>query len=234
MEKAAAEEEKAQGTSLALTAKPSSSEITIKEFLDFLRTAYQVQDSLESMLLANGMTEAVDWLKLKENELVKPKDIEPEPKPKQEDKRDLTRKKSDSSSDGDPIKRKLSEVLSEGLLDSVLPYLVPSSSQQTSRRSSVAKVPTEVEIHVCDEVKNMKKDFVCNQKLLVEKMGYFAEVTTGQRLEDMDISVHCDIGIFEWLMKWVKKDSLLEEDWPQLDPQWNLCKTTACSSATNT
>ncbi|KAJ3620789.1 hypothetical protein MTP99_004710 [Tenebrio molitor] len=143
MEKAAAEEEKAQGTSLALTAKPSSSEITIKEFLDFLRTAYQVQDSLESMLLANGMTEAVDWLKLKENELVKPKDIEPEPKPKQEDKRDLTRKKSDSSSDGDPIKRKLSEVLSEGLLDSVLPYLVPSSSQQTSRRSSVAKVPTE-------------------------------------------------------------------------------------------
>jgi hypothetical protein len=55
---------------------------------------------------------------------------------------DLTRKKSDSSSDGDPIKRKLSEVLSEGLLDSVLPYLVPSSSQQTSRRSSVAKVPT--------------------------------------------------------------------------------------------
>jgi hypothetical protein len=78
---------------------------------------------------------------------------------------------------------------------------------------------SEVEIHVCDEVKNMKKDFVCNQKLLVEKMGYFAEVTTGQRLEDMDISVHCDIGIFEWLMKWVKKDSLLEEDWPQLDPQ---------------
>jgi hypothetical protein len=45
MEKAAAEEEKAQGTSLALTAKPSSSEITIKEFLDFLRTAYQVKQN---------------------------------------------------------------------------------------------------------------------------------------------------------------------------------------------
>lgn len=23
----------------------------------------------------------------------------------------------------------------------------------------------------------------------------------------MDISVHCDINIFEWLMRWVKKDS---------------------------
>lgn len=35
----------------------------------------------------------------------------------------------------------------------------------------------------------------------------------------MDISVHCDVGIFEWLMKWVQKEHLLEEDWPQLDAQ---------------
>lgn len=39
---------------------------------------------------------------------------------------------------------------------------------------------SEVEIHVCDEVKTLKKDFICNQKLLVEKMGYFAEVTAGK------------------------------------------------------
>lgn len=26
-------------------------------------------------------------------------------------------------------------------------------------------------------------------------MGYFADVTAGQRLEDMDISVHCDIQV---------------------------------------
>lgn len=38
-------------------------------------------------------------------------------------------------------------------------------------------------------------------------MGYFADVTAGQKLEDMDISVHCDIQIFEWLMKWVKSDN---------------------------
>lgn len=29
-------------------------------------------------------------------------------------------------------------------------------------------------------MKGAKKDFTCNQKLLVEKMGYFAEVTTGK------------------------------------------------------
>lgn len=48
-------------------------------------------------------------------------------------------------------------------------------------------------------------------------MGYFADVTAGQRLEDMDISVHCDLQIFEWLMRWVKKDALTEEMWPLLD-----------------
>lgn len=52
----------------------------------------------------------------------------------------------------------------------------------------------------------MSRDFVCPQKLLISKMGYFADVTAGQKLEDMDISVHCDLQIFEWLMKWVRKD----------------------------
>lgn len=47
---------------------------------------------------------------------------------------------------------------------------------------------------------------MCPQSLLVSKMGYFADVTAGQKLEDMDISVHCDIQIFEWLMKWVKSE----------------------------
>lgn len=75
----------------------------------------------------------------------------------------------------------------------------------------------EVLIHVCDEVKGTSKDFSCPQRLLVSKMGYFADVTAGQRLEDMDISVHCDLQIFEWLMRWVKKDALSEEIWPLLD-----------------
>lgn len=65
----------------------------------------------------------------------------------------------------------------------------------------------EVIIHVCDEVANTSKDFLCPQSLLVSKMGYFADVTAGQKLEDMDISVHCDIQIFEWLMKWVQSEN---------------------------
>ena len=39
-------------------------------------------------------------------------------------------------------------------------------------------------------------------------MGYFRDITTGQSLEDVDISVHCDVTIFEWLMKWIKTRDL--------------------------
>lgn len=39
-----------------------------------------------------------------------------------------------------------------------------------------------------------------------------------QRLEDMDISVHCDLLIFEWLMKWVKRDAIPSDDYPSLEP----------------
>jgi hypothetical protein len=76
---------------------------------------------------------------------------------------------------------------------------------------------TEVEIHVCDEVKNIKKDFRCPQKLLIQKMCYFADVTAGQKLEEMDISVHCDVVIFDWLMRWVKKDMIKKSEWPILE-----------------
>ncbi|KAF5284217.1 hypothetical protein FQR65_LT00217 [Abscondita terminalis] len=224
--------------------KKNASEITFKQFLDFLKTAYQVNDSVEGMLLAEGMTDIVDWIKLKESELVKPRDFACQTEFK---------KKSESSfsNSSENVKRKLNEVLSEGILDSVLSNMIPMNSSSNPmikkptskngeksnsnpataaerslirRRSSdgskiqVQKTcSSDVIIHVCDEVKNAKKDFVCNQDLLVQKMGYFAEVTEGQRLEDMDISVHCDIHIFEWLMMWVKREG--EEDGPELDPQ---------------
>ena len=62
-----------------------------------------------------------------------------------------------------------------------------------------------VTIHVCDETRDTKKDFVCRQDLLLSQMGYFRDITTGQSLEDVDISVHCDITIFDWLMSWIKQ-----------------------------
>uniref|UniRef100_F7BEE9 SANT and BTB domain-containing protein n=1 Tax=Ciona intestinalis TaxID=7719 RepID=F7BEE9_CIOIN len=77
-------------------------------------------------------------------------------------------------------------------------------------------------IHVCDEAKNLKQDFNCPRDLLVQEMQYFAEYLSfeSQRLEEVDISVHCDIHIFDWLMRYVKRGTSLIEEYelPKLEP----------------
>uniref|UniRef100_A0A672KSG3 SANT and BTB domain regulator of CSR n=1 Tax=Sinocyclocheilus grahami TaxID=75366 RepID=A0A672KSG3_SINGR len=67
------------------------------------------------------------------------------------------------------------------------------------------KIPNMV-IHVCDEAKNLKLDFVCPRNLLVKEMRYFEEYLSvdPQRWDEVDISVHCDVQIFDWLMNYVK------------------------------
>uniref|UniRef100_A0A671KZA8 SANT and BTB domain-containing protein n=1 Tax=Sinocyclocheilus anshuiensis TaxID=1608454 RepID=A0A671KZA8_9TELE len=67
------------------------------------------------------------------------------------------------------------------------------------------KIPNMV-IHVCDEAKNLKQDFVCPRNLLVKEMRYFEEYLSvdPQRWDEVDISVHCDVQIFDWLMNYVK------------------------------
>ncbi|KAM8946380.1 SANT and BTB domain regulator of class switch recombination [Pelodytes ibericus] len=77
-------------------------------------------------------------------------------------------------------------------------------------------------IHVCDEAKNLKEDFVCPRDLLVSEMKYFAEYlsTDAQRWEEVDISVHCDVHIFNWLIKYVKRNSNESDksEVPKLEP----------------
>lgn len=43
-------------------------------------------------------------------------------------------------------------------------------------------------------------------------MGYFRDITSGQSLEDVDISVHCDVTIFEWLMDWLRAQEKFDND----------------------
>ena len=64
----------------------------------------------------------------------------------------------------------------------------------------------------------MKKDFNCPRDLLIQEMKYFAEYlsTDAQRWEEVDISVHCDVQIFDWLMKYVKRTMNDCEDVPKL------------------
>ncbi|XP_051020909.1 SANT and BTB domain regulator of class switch recombination isoform X2 [Acomys russatus] len=77
-------------------------------------------------------------------------------------------------------------------------------------------------IHVCDEAKDLKEDFICPRDLLISEMKYFAEYLSmdAQRWEEVDISVHCDVHIFNWLIKYVKRNTQESRDCeiPALEP----------------
>lgn len=64
----------------------------------------------------------------------------------------------------------------------------------------------------------VKQDFHCPRDLLVQEMKYFAEYlsTDAQRWEEVDISVHCDVQIFDWLMKYVKRGAKEPPEKPKL------------------
>ena len=63
----------------------------------------------------------------------------------------------------------------------------------------------EIVIHVFDENRKVNKDFKCEKNLLLSQMKYFEQyLQDAQSLDDIDISVHCDIKIFEWLMRYLK------------------------------
>ena len=59
-------------------------------------------------------------------------------------------------------------------------------------------------ITVNDEIRKMKKDFKCKRMMLLNNMRYFEQYLKDDKSgEQLDISVHCDIKIFEWLLKYV-------------------------------
>ena len=61
-----------------------------------------------------------------------------------------------------------------------------------------------ITIHVFDENRKMEKDFRCDKDLLTKYMKYFEKyLTEATSVEDIDISVHCDIKIFEWLLRYL-------------------------------
>ena len=64
--------------------------------------------------------------------------------------------------------------------------------------------PDLIVIHVCDEARKVSRDFACDRVVLLREMRYFRSyLGGGGACEDIDISVHCDVHIFEWLVQWI-------------------------------
>jgi len=59
-------------------------------------------------------------------------------------------------------------------------------------------------IHVIDDLRQIRKDFFCKQSQLLEHMKYFEACLAGVSPDDeVEISVHCDIKVFEWLAEYM-------------------------------
>ena len=58
-------------------------------------------------------------------------------------------------------------------------------------------------IHVCDEARKVSRDFACDRVVLLREMRFRSYLGGGGACEDIDISVHCDVHIFEWLVQWI-------------------------------
>jgi hypothetical protein len=80
----------------------------------------------------------------------------------------------------------------------------PSPTPPLSSEAGVARSPDTIMIHVCDEANGVNRDFPCSRATLLQEMKYFRAYLTSPPGEEVDISVHCDVHIFEWLVQYIE------------------------------
>ena len=118
-----------------------------------------------------------------------------------------------------------------GLLDGLLPHLTEvlssptpapaalssarlrdtKSSGRSKRRDreprrelSLTEHELIITIQVQDDAHRRCQEFRCAKPTLLQHMPYFRDVVRGQRLENVDITIHCELAVFGWLMRWVE------------------------------
>jgi hypothetical protein len=91
-------------------------------------------------------------------------------------------------------------------------FSVPTTIITAPSGMPIGHPSNQIIIHVCDEGKKRNQDFKCDRTILVANMKYFEKyLSDNKNIEDIDISVHCDINIFDWLMRFIhKKEPKLE------------------------
>jgi Domain of unknown function (DUF3342) len=77
------------------------------------------------------------------------------------------------------------------------------NASMLARLSEVA-IKDRIMIHVIDDNKSQKRDFQFSRSLLVKYMKYFDKCLKKiSENDEIDISIHCDAGIFEWLLCYI-------------------------------
>jgi len=66
------------------------------------------------------------------------------------------------------------------------------------------KFKDAIMIHVIDDSKDQKRDFTFSRGMLVKYMKYFEKCLEKiSEKDEIDISIHCDVVIFEWLLNYI-------------------------------
>jgi hypothetical protein len=89
-----------------------------------------------------------------------------------------------------------------------------SGGESNERAGSSVGEKDLIVIHVYDDHKKLSKDFKCSKEVLISEMKYFEKyISDLKSFDDIDISVHCDITIFGWLMKYLEKRRILKSSY---------------------
>ncbi|XP_037086207.1 uncharacterized protein KIAA1841 homolog, partial [Pollicipes pollicipes] len=104
------------------------------------------------------------------------------------------------------------------MADSEPPSVKPrekGSSGRSKKRDTASKKElhlsepdVNITIQVMDEALKRSQEFACPKAVLLEHMPYFRDVVKGQKLENVDITIHCELTIFDWLICWVQSQSV--------------------------
>ena len=89
-------------------------------------------------------------------------------------------------------------------------------------RLSEVTMKDRIMIHVIDDNKNQKRDFQFSRSLLVRYMKYFDKCLKKiSENDEIDISIHCDASIFEWLLCYIlAHDDNINSKSPQVPKGW--------------
>lgn len=81
-----------------------------------------------------------------------------------------------------------------------------SQLSEAAATSSDYTSENDIVVHVIDQGHGITRDFLCSKQKVMMKMkyfqGYFSEKNS--KIEELDISVHCDVNIFDWLVRYLQ------------------------------
>ncbi|RLN67488.1 hypothetical protein BBP00_00001609 [Phytophthora kernoviae] len=83
-----------------------------------------------------------------------------------------------------------------------------ATSKSLPAVAPVVTATRSVVIHVFDEYRKTSKEFQCQRDLLLSKMKYFQTyLNEANEHDEIDISVHCDVEVFELLMEYMHQQN---------------------------